>query len=254
MSTPLVRGAGRPDRPLAVAGAAPAGYARARAGLELRRRRGRRGRAAARSSAGCDDGVARAVADDAAQARGAAAASTSSTTAPGCRARPTRWCSSDGRRLRATTPTSPARPPRCRERYDGPLEPRRSSAAGATAASRAAGAWPTWAAARRPLLVRDPAAGGGDRGRGRRRTPARPSVVGRLARATRADGDVLVSTIPADGPGRGGCCAGAPTCRVVFEVVYDPWPTPLAAAALAASRRWSAGSTCSSTRPRCRSS
>ncbi|MCL8024236.1 shikimate dehydrogenase [Nocardioides bruguierae] len=43
--------------------------------------------------------------------------------------------------------------------------------------------------------------------------------------------DVLVSTVPADAQDARQCArAEAP---VVFEVVYDPWPTPLAAAALA---------------------
>lgn len=45
-----------------------------------------------------------------------------------------------------------------------------------------------------------------------------------------APGDVVVSTVPssAQGPELVSRLAGAP---VVFEVVYDPWPTPLACAA-----------------------
>ena len=63
----------RPDRALAVAGAAPGGVRRARAGLDLRRRAGRgRWPRGVRRRAGRR--VARAVADDAAQARGRAAA------------------------------------------------------------------------------------------------------------------------------------------------------------------------------------
>lgn len=53
--------------------------------------------------------------------------------------------------------------------------------------------------------------------------------------ATRQDGgvpaaDVLVSTVPADAqdPGLLAACGAA----LLFEAVYDPWPTPLAAAAL----------------------
>lgn len=47
--------------------------------------------------------------------------------------------------------------------------------------------------------------------------------------------DVLVSTIPADAqtPELVDLCQGAP---VVFEALYDPWPTPLAASALASAR------------------
>ncbi len=62
------------------------------------------------------------------------------------------------------------------------------------------------------------------------RHPAHPAVrVGSLA-TDPAVGDVVVSTIPAaaqtaDLVGR---CADIP---VVFDVVYDPWPTPLAASA-----------------------
>lgn len=47
--------------------------------------------------------------------------------------------------------------------------------------------------------------------------------------------DVLVSTIPASAqtPELVDLCRGAP---VVFEALYDPWPTPLAASALASGR------------------
>jgi shikimate dehydrogenase len=43
-------------------------------------------------------------------------------------------------------------------------------------------------------------------------------------------GDVVVSTVPADAqtPDLVERCADVP---VVFDVLYDPWPTPLAAAA-----------------------
>ena len=48
----------------------------------------------------------------------------------------------------------------------------------------------------------------------------------------RLGGDVVVSTIPADAQGRAlvEACSEVP---LVFEALYDPWPTPLAAAALA---------------------
>ncbi len=47
--------------------------------------------------------------------------------------------------------------------------------------------------------------------------------------------DIVVSTIPARAQDAWVCEAGAAT-PVVFEVLYDPWPTPLAAAATAAGR------------------
>jgi shikimate dehydrogenase len=60
--------------------------------------------------------------------------------------------------------------------------------------------------------------------------PSGPRVrVGSLADDP-VQGDVVVSTIPAAAQDVGllARCAGVP---VVFEVLYDPWPTPLAAAA-----------------------
>ena len=58
--------------------------------------------------------------------------------------------------------------------------------------------------------------------------------VGALAEDA-AMGELVVSTIPAAAPDDGlvSRCADVPA---VFEVVYDPWPTPLAAAALASGR------------------
>jgi shikimate dehydrogenase len=52
---------------------------------------------------------------------------------------------------------------------------------------------------------------------------------------TPATGDIVVSTIPAAAqtPGVVSSCADAP---VVFDVVYDPWPTALASSALAGGR------------------
>lgn len=60
--------------------------------------------------------------------------------------------------------------------------------------------------------------------------PARPAVsIGTLGSGA-VVGDVVVSTIPvaAQTPDLVARCADVP---VVFDVVYDPWPTPLAAAA-----------------------
>ncbi|HEX4191108.1 MAG TPA: shikimate dehydrogenase [Marmoricola sp.] len=47
--------------------------------------------------------------------------------------------------------------------------------------------------------------------------------------------DLVVSTIPAAAQ-TPELVAGAESCPVVFEVLYDPWPTPLAAAALVSGR------------------
>ncbi len=60
--------------------------------------------------------------------------------------------------------------------------------------------------------------------------PARPAVrVGSLA-TDEVVGDVVVSTIPAEAqtPDLVDRCRAVP---VVFDVIYDPWPTPLAASA-----------------------
>lgn len=64
-----------------------------------------------------------------------------------------------------------------------------------------------------------------------RRHPAGAEVrTGPLAATTPVRADVVVSTIPARAqtPELVERCAGVP---VVFEALYDPWPTPLAAAA-----------------------
>lgn len=66
--------------------------------------------------------------------------------------------------------------------------------------------------------------------------PAGPRVtVVPLSSAEPLATDVVVSTVPAAAQTAGvvARCAGVP---VVFEVLYDPWPTPLAAAALDAGR------------------
>ena len=64
-----------------------------------------------------------------------------------------------------------------------------------------------------------------------------------LADLTDVRADVVVSTVPAEAQTAEvlAAVAGVP---VVFDVVYDPWPTPLAAAASPTDGRSSAGSTC----------
>lgn len=67
--------------------------------------------------------------------------------------------------------------------------------------------------------------------------PDRPRVdVGDLAAVpSLAGADLLVSTVPAEGQGPALVEASAEV-PALFEVVYHPWPTPLAAAALAGAR------------------
>jgi shikimate dehydrogenase len=114
-----------------------------------------------------------------------------------------------------------------RERWSGPVAAATVLGGGATAASVGLALVGLGAGSIR-LLVRDP-----DRAAGTvaalRRHPARPEVEVRSLHEDAVVGDVLVSTIPAaaqtvDVVER---CAGVPA---VFEVVYHPWPTPLALA------------------------
>jgi shikimate dehydrogenase len=120
-----------------------------------------------------------------------------------------------------------------RERYDGPVAAVTILGGGATATSTALALCDLGARSVR-LLVRSPeraaetvtAVAG---------HPGRPDVaVGSLADDLAA-GDVLVSTIPAEAQVDDllARCAGVP---VVFEVLYHPWPTPLAAAAIESGR------------------
>ncbi len=68
------------------------------------------------------------------------------------------------------------------------------------------------------------------------RHPAAPVIdVGRLDEAEALDADLVVSTIPAEAQTAQlvASCAAVPA---VFDVIYDPWPTPLAQAAEDAGR------------------
>jgi shikimate dehydrogenase len=62
------------------------------------------------------------------------------------------------------------------------------------------------------------------------RHPRGPRLVVRSFGVSPIDADVLVSTIPAVAQDDG-VLAWAEGCSAVFDVVYDPWPTPLATAA-----------------------
>lgn len=114
-----------------------------------------------------------------------------------------------------------------RERHDGPVDRAVVLGGGATAASVLL-ALADLGCREAVLLVRDPARAA-DTLDAVRRHPSPPAVeVAALVSAVPAP-DVLVSTVPASAqPGLTGLVAGA---GVVFDVIYDPWPTPLAMAA-----------------------
>jgi shikimate dehydrogenase len=115
-----------------------------------------------------------------------------------------------------------------RERYDGPVTAATILGAGATAASTGL-AMVELGARHVTLLARDA-------GRAAETVaviaahPSAPQVtVGALA-TDPAAGEIVVSTVPAAAqtPDLVARCEGA---AVLFEALYDPWPTPLAAAA-----------------------
>ena len=114
-----------------------------------------------------------------------------------------------------------------RERWDGPVTSVTVLGGGATAASVALAMCDLGARSVR-LLVRS-AARAADTAAVVRHHPATPVVeVGGLGDPV--SGDVVVSTLPVEAqtPDLVARCADVP---VVFEVRYDPWPTPLAASA-----------------------
>jgi shikimate dehydrogenase len=115
------------------------------------------------------------------------------------------------------------------ERYDGPLRSATVLGGGATAASVLL-ALADLGCGSATLLVRDPARAG-ETLEAVARHPQAPRVDVRLLDDPGDPGDVLVSTIPASAqtPELVALAAGA---GVVFEVLYDPWPTPLAGAAV----------------------
>lgn len=115
-----------------------------------------------------------------------------------------------------------------RERYDGPVTAATVLGGGATAASTAL-ALCDLGARSITLLVRAPERAA-ETVRVLGRHPSGPRVtVGSLA-TDRAGGEVVVSTVPeaAQNAGLVDRCREVP---VVFEVLYDPWPTPLARSA-----------------------
>ena len=113
-----------------------------------------------------------------------------------------------------------------RERYDGPVTAGTVLGGGATAASTGL-ALCELGARSVTLLVRSPDRAG-EAVAAIARHPSRPQLrIGSLADDP-VVGEVVVSTIPAGAQDAGlvDRCGATP---VVFEVLYDPWPTPLAA-------------------------
>lgn len=115
-----------------------------------------------------------------------------------------------------------------RERYDGPVTAGTVLGAGATAASTGLALCELGATSVR-LLARDPARAA-DTVEAIRRHPAAPEVDVLPLDGGSVAGEVVVSTVPAEAQTDAivGLSAAA---DVVFEVLYDPWPTPLALAA-----------------------
>jgi shikimate dehydrogenase len=115
-----------------------------------------------------------------------------------------------------------------RERYAGPVASGTVLGGGATAASTGL-ALCELGATRVTLLVRSPERAAEAIAAVRRHPFGPEVVVGSLAE-DRATGEVVVSTVPvtAQPDDLVARCADVP---VVFEALYDPWPTPLAASA-----------------------
>jgi shikimate dehydrogenase len=135
----------------------------------------------------------------------------------------------DGGRWHADNTDVPGAVSALRERWGGELELGTVLGGGATAVSAGLALADLGARAVR-LLVRDPGRAA-EAVAAIRRHPAAPSVqVGSLYDAEVA-GDVVVSTVPA--PAQTSAlverCAAV---EVVFEVLYHPWPTPLARSVL----------------------
>jgi len=115
-----------------------------------------------------------------------------------------------------------------RERYDGPVRSATVLGGGATAASTALAMCDL--GARRIRLLARSADRAAVAAAAVAAHPSAPSVeVDTLADGA-IDGEVVVTTIPA-GAQDAGLVARCADIPVVFEVIYDPWPTPVAASA-----------------------
>ena len=138
----------------------------------------------------------------------------------------------DGRRVGHNTDV-PGAVAALRERYDGALTRAVVLGGGATAASVLL-ALADLGCREATVLVREPSRAAetvGVVGRHPRAPRLTVAALSSAAAGARSGVDVLVSTIPAaaqDAP----VLALAASASVVFEVRYDPWPTPVAAHAL----------------------
>ncbi|MEP7091839.1 MAG: shikimate dehydrogenase [Nocardioidaceae bacterium] len=134
---------------------------------------------------------------------------------------------SDGRRTGHNTDV-PGASAALRERWEGPVERAVILGGGATAASTLLGL-ADLGCREVTLLVRDEGLAAATLATAARH-PHPPSVAVRRLGSTPPPADVLVSTVPATAQGAG-VTDLVEGVEVVFDVVYDPWPTPLAVAA-----------------------
>ncbi len=125
-----------------------------------------------------------------------------------------------------------------RERYDGPVDRGVILGGGATATSTLL-ALADLGCRDVVLLVRDPARAGVTVAAAGRH-PGAPRVDVRELSSGPVEADILVSTVPAAAQTPDVVALAEPV-PVVFEVVYDPWPTPLAASARDSGRTLVAG-------------
>jgi shikimate dehydrogenase len=112
-----------------------------------------------------------------------------------------------------------------RERYDGPLDRALIVGGGATASSTLLGL-ADLGCRHVTLLVRDEARAAATVATAARH-PDAPRVDVRRVTGPLPAADILVSTIPAAAQDDA-VLAAAGAVSVVFDVIYDPWPTPLA--------------------------
>ena len=201
-----------------------------------------------RSSAALDDDVARAVADHAAQARGVPLLDLARRLGAGLAgAANTLLLDRDGgwHGLNTDVPGALAA---LRRGTDGPVERAvvlgggRDRDVGAAGAGRA-GLCPRRSSSHVTRLGRRDGRGGG-------RDTLGPAGRAVLPWPTSADrrADVVVSTVPPAAQ-TAELLAAVAEVPVVFDVLYDPWPTPLAAAAGRTAATSSAASTCCCGRP-----
>jgi len=140
----------------------------------------------------------------------------------------------EDRRLVVDNTDVPGATAAVRERTDAPVDSVTLLGGGATATSAGLAA-ADLGAGRVEVLVRSPERAAGTVAAVRAHPSAPEVTVGLLRDAGRIDADLLVSTVPAAAqtPALLARCGDVP---VVFEVVYDPWPTPLAAAVTGSGR------------------